>query len=229
MSGAEYTGTENLEVMAEAKNYNQFLLELISRNAVGADRLVDFGAGIGTFAAALSVKGFNVHCIEPDPRQAAMIADRHLAVSADLHALPDASIDVMYSLNVLEHIEDDEAALRLIARKVRDGGKVLIYVPAFPILFSSMDRKVCHHRRYRKKTLREKVEAAGLKVAHASYVDSLGFFATVLFKLVGNDSGNLNRGALITYDRYVFPISRAADRVLAPFFGKNLFVIAKKV
>jgi 2-polyprenyl-3-methyl-5-hydroxy-6-metoxy-1,4-benzoquinol methylase len=226
MEGLEYTGTDNLEVMTEAANYNRFLLNLISRNSGGAASIVDFGAGIGTFAAALSESGRNVHCVEPDMKQAAVIADRGLAVSSDIDALVDGTVDVVYSLNVLEHIDDDAGALRLIARKVKVGGRVLIYVPAFPLLYSSMDRKVGHCRRYRLQEICRKAEAAGLKVIEARYVDCLGFFASLLFKAVGNDSGEIHRAALIAYDRYAFPLSRVADRVFDRFFGKNLFVSA---
>ena len=160
-------------------------------------------------------------------KQAAVIADRGLAVSADIDALVDGTVDVVYSLNVLEHIDDDAGALRLIARKVKVGGRVLIYVPAFPVLYSSMDRKVGHCRRYRLQEICRKAEAAGLKVIEGGVVwICLGFFASLLFKAVGNDSGEIHRAALIAYDRYAFPLSRVADRVFDRFFGKNLFVSA---
>ena len=134
--------------MTEAANYNRFLLNLISGRLSGGSRVSSISEPVvGTFAAALSESGRDVHCVEPDVKQAAVIADRGLAVSADIDALVDGTVDVVYSLNVLEHIDDDAGALRLIARKVKVGGRVLIYVPAFPVLYSSMDRKVGRCRR----------------------------------------------------------------------------------
>src|SRR5689334_21663708 len=98
-------------------------------------------------------------------------------------------------------------------RKLKKGGRLLVYVPAFQILFSSMDRKVGHVRRYTRQDLAEKVTAAGFRVVDNSYVDSIGFFVTLLYKLIGSDSGDINRKALIIYDRVLFPLSRLLDRV----------------
>jgi len=57
-----YSGTDNLEVMAEAKNYNAFLLGLILQPIKPTDLLLDFGAGIGTFAILLKGLGYQVVC-----------------------------------------------------------------------------------------------------------------------------------------------------------------------
>ena len=138
--------------MTEAKNYNAFLVELVLKNRgkSGSMEAVDFGAGIGTFARMLHERGVNVLCVEPDSAQCAAIRAQGLLATTDLGSLPDDSVEYLYSLNVLEHIEDDDGALRLIARKIAPGGRVLLYVPAFELLFTSMDRKVGHHRRYRR-------------------------------------------------------------------------------
>ena len=223
-----YSGTDNLEVMAEAVNYNRFLASLIRDQAREGDRIVDIGAGIGTFARQLTSGGYDVHCIEPDPLQAASIAAAGLKVSAGLESIADASIDFIYTLNVLEHIEDDRAALRQWCDKLRPGGRILIYVPAFPVLFSSMDRKVGHFRRYTRSELESKVSDSGFDVVESRYADSVGFLATLLYKAVGNDSGSINRRALVTYDRIAFPVSRLGDHLLGRAFGKNLLLRATR-
>lgn len=225
---SEYSGTENLEVMADAVNYNAFLVSLIREELRPGENIVDFGAGIGTFARAVAGGGHNVHCIEPDRRQLARILESGLSASPDLGSLDNASVDLLYSLNVLEHIDDDVAALRLCHEKIKPGGRLVIYVPAFQILYSSMDKNVGHFRRYTRATLSEKVRAAGFDVTRNEYVDSAGFLASLLFKAFGNDNGSINRSALIAYDRYVFPLSRLADRIFSRVFGKNVFLIARR-
>lgn len=228
MSDVQYTGTDNLEVMQEAVNYNRSLVDLIKRHAKRGDRIVDFGAGLGTFATWIAGDGYSVECVEPDAGQRAAIAQSGLRVHRDLADIADASVDFVYTLNVLEHIDDDLASIRAIARKLRVGGKVLIYVPAFPVLFTSMDRKVGHVRRYRQRDLRTKVAASGLTVIAAEYVDSLGFLATLAYRVAGSESGDIDRKALRAYDRFVFPVSQVLDRGLKGVLGKNLLLIAER-
>jgi predicted SAM-dependent methyltransferase len=225
---AEYTGTGNLEVMADAVNYNDFLISLIRNEARLGDSIVDFGAGIGTFAKKVSIGGYKVHCIEPDAKQLAKIIESGLNASSDISYFKDCSIDFLYTLNVLEHIENDISALKICYNKIKPGGILLIYVPAFQILYSSMDKNVGHYRRYTRNELAEKVRAAGFDVIKNEYVDCAGFAASLLFKALGNNSGTINREALIAYDRYVFPLSRIGDIFFKYVFGKNVFMLARR-
>jgi SAM-dependent methyltransferase len=223
-----YTGIDNLEVMREAENYNRFLVDLVLSQAQPGDRIVDFGAGAGTFAAPVMAAGRDVVCVESDSTLGAHLSSKGLAVLGDLDQVSDASIDYLYSLNVLEHIADDAAMAARWWRALRPGGRLLVYVPAFEMLFSSMDRKVGHHRRYRLGGLRQILAAAGFRVVQGRYADSLGFVATMLFKLIDSGSGDVNRRMLRLYDRAAFPASRALDRVVGRFIGKNVYVVAVK-
>jgi SAM-dependent methyltransferase len=225
---AEYTGTDNLEVMAEAINYNQFLVDLILKHAKKGESILDFGAGIGTFAKIISEHGHTVSCIEPDSNQASVITDLGLTAYNDLDQVETNTLDYVYTLNVLEHIEDDRAMLESIYQRIRPGGRLMIYVPAFQVLYSSMDEKVGHHRRYTRESLEAAVKSAGFKVESSRYADSLGFFATLAYKLIGDSSGDVNVRALITYDRLIFPVSRILDKLLGLFLGKNVLLVAVK-
>jgi SAM-dependent methyltransferase len=149
-------------------------------------------------------------------------------VERDLERLPGATLRYVYSLNVLEHIDDDARALREIAAKLAPAGRLLLYVPAFAVLYSSMDRKVGHRRRYRRSELVGLVRQAGLEVIAARYVDCLGFLATLAYKVIGSREGGLDRRSLIAFDRFVFPLSRFCDRIVGSFVGKNVYVVARK-
>lgn len=229
MPSIEYSGRDNLDVMAEAHHYNRYLTNLI---VYGFDRgqgpLVDFGAGGGTFAVQVAQAGFDVSCVETDPVLSDMLRRKGLRVDSALDAVPDASLAGIYSLNVLEHIEDDDAILSLWHRKLAPGGRLLVYVPAFAILFSSMDRKVGHHRRYRKPGLAGQIERAGFELDTVRYADSLGFFAALLYRLTDGGKGDVNPRMLRIYDRWVFPVSRLLDLVFGHSFGKNVYARAVK-
>ncbi|OAV75576.1 bifunctional 3-demethylubiquinone-9 3-methyltransferase/ 2-octaprenyl-6-hydroxy phenol methylase [Bacteroidales bacterium Barb7] len=226
----EYTGTDLLELMQKAVNYNAFLASLILKQQIPTSgKILDIGAGIGLFADIVRKNGYNVYCLEPDLFQANLLKEQQFTVSTNINELPDDSFDFIYALNVLEHIENDGEELLLWAKKLKKGGKLLIYVPAFHLLYSSMDKKVGHFRRYRKKDLTEKIIHAGLvPVCNAKYADSLGFFVTLLYKLINKNDGNVNKSSLIFYDRVLFPLSRLGDFLFNRLFGKNVFIIAEK-
>jgi SAM-dependent methyltransferase len=225
---ASYTGTENLEVMKEAELYNRYLTRLITSQIKPSDTVLDFGAGVGTFAHPLRARGIDPICVEPDDMLRTNLQRAGFRALAGLADIADASVDFIYTLNVLEHIDHDRATLHELARKLTPGGRILVYVPAFPVLFSSMDRKVGHLRRYRRRQLEQRVAEAGLRVSRSHYVDSLGFLATLVYRTVGSEAGDINRSALKLYDRLVFPISLGLDKLVSRWLGKNLLVIGIK-
>ena len=229
MQQQAYTGVDNLEVMQEAVNYNRYLLDTVRKYAPAGARVLDFGAGGGQFAAPLKAQGLDITALEPDQLLQQRLRAQGLRVAASLDEVADGSLDYIYTLNVLEHIEDDSAALRGLHAKLTDRGRLLIYVPAFQVLYTSMDAKVGHVRRYTRGSLMARVRAAGFRVDHVAYADSLGFFATLLFKLSGNKQGNVSLGALKLYDRVVFPLSRVLDLVSRRWLGKNLLLICTKL
>ncbi len=87
--------------------------------------------------------------------------------------LPTGSVDAVVMLNVLEHIQDDAAALRQVHRILKPGGIAVIEVPAGPHLYDAYDRLLMHHRRYSYSALRKLVQKANLKILSQSH---LGFF-----------------------------------------------------
>jgi glycosyltransferase involved in cell wall biosynthesis len=89
-------------------------------------------------------------------------------------------IDSVICFNVLEHIEQDETALRKISDLLEPGGRFLLLVPSHPWLYGSLDQHLGHRRRYRKKDLRNKLEAAGFKVIYLKYFNRIGILGWFL-------------------------------------------------
>jgi ubiquinone/menaquinone biosynthesis C-methylase UbiE len=87
--------------------------------------------------------------------------------------LPDACVDVVVALNVLEHIADHTEAIRQMARILRPGGAAVLEVPAGPQLFDVYDKVLHHRRRYELADFRSILQQSGFRVVHAS---SLGAF-----------------------------------------------------
>lgn len=95
--------------------------------------------------------------------------------------LPDNSIDAIVILNVLEHIKDDDQALKQIFRILKPNGILIIEVPAGPKLYDIYDKLLMHFRRYQAKDLRKLVLRNRLKILRLSH---LGFFMYPAFWLV---------------------------------------------
>jgi SAM-dependent methyltransferase len=223
-----YSGRENLEVMKEAANYNRWLCSLVATRAPRACRMLDFGAGSGTFARVFAAQGFEMVCVEPDEVLRQTLASVGLNAFSSLDSLPAGVVDFVYTFNVLEHIEDDRQALMLLTRSLRPGGTLLVYVPAFEILFSSMDERVGHFRRYRLGPLVRMIKSCGLRVTYARYGDCLGFLATMAYKSIGASDGTITPASVKFFDRLVFPMSRLLDPIMGRFMGKNAIVVAEK-
>jgi len=223
-----YTGADILETLDRATNYNSLLLDLILDSSGDCSRMLDFGAGIGTFAKLLRNRGVDVVCVEPDVLLAnGLVRDGFLAFN-DLNEVPDGWFDFIFTLNVLEHIEDDQTSFCRLATKLSRGGRLLIYVPAFQCLWTSLDERLKHYRRYRRRQLEQLACSAGLTVWKTRYADALGFFATLGFKLFGNKNGDLSARAVNFYDRYIVPLSRSLDVMFGRLFGKNVYLVASK-
>lgn len=221
--------------MEKAIRYNAFLRKLIEEQieplTTGGRRplVVDFGAGHGQFAVPIQkMMGWRgqVVAVEKDKALRQALAAQNLVAYPSIEDLSDGSVSLVYSLNVLEHIEDDIALLRQIAQKVRPGGRLLIYVPAFPCLYSDMDKLVGHYRRYRREDLVGKVIGAGFQVHDARYIDSLGFPAALVYRMFSRSQGEITTGSVSAYDRFIFPLSLVLDKMLLHSVGKNLLVVA---
>jgi SAM-dependent methyltransferase len=223
-----YEGAVNLTAMEAAVRYNAFLADRVEAAARGARSCLDFGAGLGTFARLLRQRGMDVGCVEPDPELAASLTRSAFSVHESLSAIPNESIPFIYSLNVLEHIADDVGTLAALRRCLVPGGRLYLYVPAFPILFSAMDEFVGHHRRYLRSDLTRRCEQAGFTVERAEYVDALGFFASLVYRLLRLGTGEVSRAEIARYDRWVFPQSLRLQPLLGRYFGKNLEIVVRR-
>jgi SAM-dependent methyltransferase len=89
--------------------------------------------------------------------------------------LPDQFVDAAVALNVLEHIEDDEAAIHHLFRILRPGGVACIEVPVGPDLYDMYDMDLGHHRRYKTAELIARLKAAGFEILHSSHLGFLVF------------------------------------------------------
>lgn len=223
----QYRGHDILDLLKDARNYNCWLTaQVIAAKPPHAAKITDLGAGRGTFAEMLRARGLEVSCVEPDPENQSVLRRLGFQVQAAMEEHEPESLDYVYTLNVLEHVPDDETLVRAAFSRLRRGGRLFVFVPAFPVLWSRFDDYVEHQRRYRKAPMLAMLRRTGFIVERTRYADSLGFFAAWLFGR--RPKAEVSPRSVRLYDRFLFPVSRFLDPVLGHFFGKNLAVVCRK-
>jgi 2-polyprenyl-3-methyl-5-hydroxy-6-metoxy-1,4-benzoquinol methylase len=150
--------------------------------------LVDCGAGTGKFAEEIQVwcKVLAVDDHEESLNIARSKLGANRVLSGTCQALPLAnnSVDVLTALDVLEHVEDDVAALKEFARVVKKNGVVVITVPALPGLWSDWDVVLHHFRRYTRPKLLRIVQTEQFQVVHCAYINVAALPAVYLIRKI---------------------------------------------
>ena len=234
-SNSSYSGKSELVFSENAlPRVNSFIVEKIVKNLDMASldvsmKVLEFGAGIGSIAKLFHARtGIKPTCIELDRELHPYISKLGFNAVGTLQQITD-KYDLIYSVNVLEHIENDMEALKEIHSKLKENGVLIVFVPAHQFLFSGIDRATGHFRRYRKSELKNKILFSGFKIKKCEYSDFIGFFASLFVKIFGYDEGIglNNQKSFEIYDKLVFPISKFLELLrFNKILGKSLFVVS---
>jgi len=131
-------------------------------------RVLDVGAGSGTFSNRLAARGFEVTSTDVTDEALDVLRTRVSGVVARADAtslpFPEASFDAVVLGEVLEHVEDDAGALAEAARVLRPHGVLALSVPRNPAWYTKSDRWAGHVRRYTREMLVTVVDGAGFEV-----------------------------------------------------------------
>ncbi len=218
-----------LESLDGADQYASWIESKLAPHLRG--EILEVGAGLGTFTERLTRYG-RVVATEKSPQSLAALQQR-FAGRTDIEVrsadddLADRRFDAVVLVNVLEHIEDDIGALSGLARLLKPGGVVLVFAPALSQLMSDFDRSIGHFRRYERAELITAAYRAGLEVASADFVNSVGAAAWwVVARQLGR--APTSAASVKLYDSLVVPWLRRVEGQLTVPFGQSIFMVAKK-
>src|SRR5581483_6768086 len=219
--------------LSRAERYNRWMFGQLAPWL--GQRVLEIGAGIGSLTRFLLDRSL-VLATDLNPRYLRILAntfERHTRVEVaplDLRTFDPATlaargIDTVVCLNVLEHVEDDRAALRRLHDALVPGGRLLLLVPAHPRLYGSIDRAVHHFRRYARADLVRRLEEAGFHVERTIFFNRLGVAGWFV-------NGSLLRrqrvpGLQVRFQNLLVPLLRAEAHVPLPF-GLSLIAIARR-
>lgn len=229
----EYFG-KDLEAMSFANNYHRWIVSEFSPY-LGAN-VAEVGAGIGNFSEFLLQAGAQqLSAFEPSSNMYPALKEKFSQISSvdtyncffeETSEKFVARFDAVAYVNVLEHIEYDRLALEHAHQMLKQDGHLLIFVPALKFLYSELDRKVGHFRRYTKQELVDVVSLAGFQIDEVKYFDVMGIIPWyIAFVLLKQTTSGAN---VSLYDRVVVPIMRRIEGIVTPPIGKNLLLVARK-
>jgi SAM-dependent methyltransferase len=169
---ADEYGSATLARLSRAPRFNQWMADFI-KPYVG-QRVLEIGSGIGNLTTQLV------------PRQQYVATDINPLYLSSLKALEhdrpylktqftdvtkkesfpklDGGFDTVVCLNVVEHVEDDVAAMENIRDALAAGGRAIILVPRGQSMYGTLDEMLGHVRRYEPDTLRALADKAGFEV-----------------------------------------------------------------
>ena len=226
---------EDQERMARAKNYFAWQGRLVTPEL--GRRVIEVGCGIGNFTGTLLDRDM-VIALDIDARCTERLKERYpnrknlhvVTCDAGNYAFSELAgfhPDSCVCLNVLEHIEDDRAAIAGIASVLMPGGVIVLLLPAFPSLSGPIDKNLGHHRRYNRHSIGRLAAASGLRVKKMHYMNVFGFFGwwanSQIFRRQAQSEGQIQ-----FFDRHVVPLMSRIESMAPPPFGQSLFVVLEK-
>ena len=229
-----YSGSE-LDALATAKNYYRTLAAQF-RPYIG-HRVLEVGAGVGTFAEYLLREGGagELTLVEPADNNYPTLRENFAGMPGvqTVHGylqdlLGVEQFDTIVAVNVLEHVEDHQAFVDAAHALLKPGGTLLLFVPALPLIFGSLDHAFDHYRRYTRRILGPLLARAGFQVVDLRYTNALGAFAWFV-------SGRILRRRTILpwevrfYDRWMIPWITRLEQHFRPPFGQSLIAVAKRL
>lgn len=190
-------------------------------------RALDLGCGPGGFLEGLAERSAFVVGTDPDLASLARsrATDTAPRVASLAGALPfrDGAFELVCLFDVLEHLDDEQSALREARRVLAPGGTLALSVPAYPWLFSNNDRVAMHRRRYTRRSLRAVVEAAGFEVVRNTHANVLLAPWIVPIVLATRALESLSgRGGSTARTNLSWPLPRPLHGLLARVFAAEL-------
>ncbi len=201
--------------------------KMIDRYIDGGDtlKILEAGCGSGGNLSMLDSYG-ELYAMEMDDNARRMANSRnvcHVKKGSLPHDIPfNYEFDLICMLDVLEHIDEDAAALEAIQKQLKPGGKLIITVPAYQFLWSGHDSALQHKRRYVKNRLTSLVSRSGLAVGYATYFNTILFPAVFLVRMLNNIKGK-NDGS------DVYPPSAPVNHILKTIFSIERTILPKIV
>ena len=227
-------GEETLRSIARADRFNAWMFEQVQPFAKG--RILEIGSGIGNLSKFFVQAGHDITLSDVRTHYTEQLSHafpHKKVIEIDL-VHPDfedryrehlRTYDLVFALNVLEHIFDDRLALRNMRSLLKPGGVMFVLVPAHPFLYNSFDHALKHHRRYTRQSFGD-AHPSGLTVMGTFYFNLMGipgwFIVGGLLKRKIIPASNMRMYDALT------PLFRLMDRLTCHRAGLSVIRVSRR-
>lgn len=230
-------GLETLKAISAANSFNEWMYDRIRPHCSG--KILEIGSGIGNISEYFVRDKSNITLSDLRENYLDFLRKNFQNKNAkiinldivgpsfeDYLANLNEPYDTVFALNVIEHIERDDIAIKNIYRMLKPGGKVVILVPAYQSLYNTFDKALEHYRRYTAQTMSSVISGAGFDIEKADYFNAAGiagwwFTGSIMKK------ETIPQGQMKLYNALV-PIFKIVDKVLMNKIGLSTVVIGRK-
>jgi SAM-dependent methyltransferase len=216
----------------------EILFDALKKFAKPDAKILDVGCNSGVAVGILQERGYDAYGTDLDEGAIAAGTARGIknlkVATGNRQPFDDATFDVVLALDVIEHIDDDHAAVREMKRVLKPGGIMIIKVPAFKFLWGLQDEVAHHKRRYTKESLAHVLTSEGLELKRTTYFNTFLFMpitaVRMLQKLIPPKRASdfeLNNPTINKILTKVFTAESRMLRTMNMPFGISVLAIAK--
>ena len=236
---SDQVGYETLDSIAQADRFNQWMFKTISKHMHG--EILEIGSGIGNISHFFVENGQYISLSDMRTEYCRLLEKEYAGRNnfRGVHQIdivdPDFDVkyahllgkfDSVFALNIIEHVEDDDFAIKNCLKLLKNNSKLVILVPAFMYLFNSFDEGLGHYRRYNKKRLKQLFKKNNVEITAGRYFNFAGvlgwwFSGNILKKK------NIPSGQMKLYNSLVWAF-KIVDRFTNSFVGLSVIVAGKK-
>lgn len=238
MNPLHNSGHISLEVMSKADKFNQWMAETIAPYVSG--KTLEIGSGLGNISRHFIDNNYQITLSDIDPYYLVILKNqfqnrnnvKHI-ISIDLQSSHFAEsykefenkFDTVFYLNVLEHLEFEDLAIKNSQFLLKPGGSLIVLVPAYTFLYSPMDKALDHYRRYTQKRLNHVFQRNNMVVTKSFYFNFLGIGAWIYGKI--KKLKTVPKSEMSTFNALI-PLAKLFDKALLHSMGLSVISIAKK-
>ena len=234
------TGEETLSILNEAEKFNKWIYVTINPFCKG--HVMEIGSGLGNISRFFLNDDYQIMLTDLRQVYCDKLHDKFKSYSNLLGVenvdLIDSDFDMKYktffdsfdsvfAINVIEHINDDNLAIRNCYKLIRKGGNLIIMVPSYQVLYNDFDKSLGHYKRYTIKSISSILLNHNFCIIHKQYFNFIGLIGWFISGSIQKNK-SIPKKQMRLYNRFV-PVFKLVDKLIFKSWGLSSIVVGEKI